>query len=625
MASFASGGQGAHGKEVDLGEGLVGQCAIEKRKLTLSAVPAALFKIATGLSEQSAADVLVLPVVFEGQVRGVIELASLERFNPSHQAFLDQLTESIGIVINTIEANTRTENLLKQSQSLAVELQQTNEELQEKARLLAHQNEEVERKNREVELARQALEEKASQLALTSKYKSEFLANMSHELRTPLNNLLILSDQLSRNPEGNLNAKQVEFAKTIHSSGNELLALIADILDLSKIESGTVAVEASELRFEDLSRYVERTFRHLAESKQVEFKVSLDPALPKTMLTDIKRLQQIIKNLLSNAFKFTHVGNVSISIAPAIEGWSSEADELERAERVIAFKVSDTGIGISAEKQQIIFEAFQQADGSTSRKYGGTGLGLAISRELSKLLGGEIKLVSAPGAGSVFTLYLPQTYVPTRTASACESRSQKPLAPPALVEAAVAVEEPSRAAVRQRGERRPRRHPARRPRDPDRRERPRLRQDPARGGAREGLQGRGRLQRRGGARHGARVPPGGDDARHLPARHAGLAGARAAQGRPLHAPHPGVRGVDRGGARPRARLGRDRLHLQAAGVARPGRPGDRAPEELRLAPGEAGAAADARRPDAQRDRRAPRRRRRADARRLVGRGGRCAC
>ena len=220
---------------------------------------------------------LVLPVIFEGQVRGVIELASLEHFNPSHQAFLDQLTESIGIVINTIEANTRTENLLKQSQSLAVELQQTNEELQEKARLLAHQNEEVERKNREVELARQALEEKASQLALTSKYKSEFLANMSHELRTPLNNLLILSDQLSRNPDGNLNAKQVEFAKTIHSSGNELLALIADILDLSKIESGTVAVEASELRFEDLQRYVERTFRHLAESKQVEFKVEPRP------------------------------------------------------------------------------------------------------------------------------------------------------------------------------------------------------------------------------------------------------------------------------------------------------------------------------------------------------------
>src|SRR5690349_5645085 len=417
LASFASGGQGTHGKEVDLGEGLVGQCAIEKRRLTISGVPAASFRIATGLAEQGAADVLVLPVVFEGQLRGVIELASLERFNPAHQAFLDQLTESIGIVINTIEANTRTENLLKQSQSLAVELQQTNEELQEKARLLAHQNEEVERKNREVELARQALEEKASQLALTSKYKSEFLANMSHELRTPLNNLLILSDQLSRNTDGNLNPKQVEFAKTIHGSGNELLALIADILDLSKIESGTVAVEPSELRFDDLQRYVERTFRHVAETKKVDFRVALDASLPRTMVTDIKRLQQIIKNLLSNAFKFTHVGNVSISIAPAVSGWSSEAEHLDASDHVIAFKVSDTGIGISAEKQQIIFEAFQQADGSTSRKYGGTGLGLAISRELSKLLGGEIRLVSAPGSGSVFTLYLPLTFAPNRAPS----------------------------------------------------------------------------------------------------------------------------------------------------------------------------------------------------------------
>src|ERR671914_164620 len=310
LASYASKGRRANGKEIDIGEALVGQCAIEKRKLLLTNVPSDAFRIATGLSETSALDVLVMPVVFEGEVRGVMELASLEHFNPSHQAFLDQLTESIGIVINTIEANTRTEDLLKQSQSLAEELQQTNQELEEKARQLAHQNQEVERKNQEVEQARQALEEKAKQLALTSKYKSEFLANMSHELRTPLNNLLILSDQLSRNTEGNLNAKQVEFAKTIHSSGNELLALIADILDLSKIESGTVAVEASELRFEDLQRYVERTFRHVAESKQVDFKVALDPVLPKTMFTDIKRLQQIIKNLLSNAFKFTHVGNV---------------------------------------------------------------------------------------------------------------------------------------------------------------------------------------------------------------------------------------------------------------------------------------------------------------------------
>ncbi|HZM35349.1 MAG TPA: HAMP domain-containing protein, partial [Burkholderiales bacterium] len=427
LASYASGGRRSHGKEIDLGEGLIGQCAIEKRKLHLDNVPSAAFRIATGMSESSALEVLVLPVVFEGAIRGVLELASLEHFSEAHNAFLDQLTESIGIVINTIEANTRTEDLLKQSQSLARELQQTNQELQDKAQQLAEQNREVETKNQEVEQARQALEEKAAQLALTSKYKSEFLANMSHELRTPLNSLLILSDQLARNGEGNLSARQMEAARTIHASGNDLLALINDILDLSKIESGTVVVDAAELRLADLQRYVERTFQHVAESKQVSFDVRLHPALPATVLTDIKRLQQIIKNLLSNAFKFTHEGGVSFSVAPASSGWSPENEELNRAGGVIAYTVSDTGIGISAEKQHIIFEAFQQADGSTSRKYGGTGLGLAISRELSKLLGGEIRLVSSPGSGSVFTLYLPQNYAP-RTARA---RPTAPLAVPA--------------------------------------------------------------------------------------------------------------------------------------------------------------------------------------------------
>jgi signal transduction histidine kinase/CheY-like chemotaxis protein/HAMP domain-containing protein len=433
LASYASGGQQMHGKVVRPGEGLVGQCAIDKEKILLTNVPSAAFRIASGLSETAALDVMVLPVVFEGEVRGVLELASLQRFNPVHEAFLTQLTESIGIVINTIEANSRTEDLLIQSQSLAEELQsrqqelqQTNQELQEKARLLAHQNQEVERKNTEVEQARQALEEKAEQLALTSKYKSEFLANMSHELRTPLNSLLILSDQLCKNPDGNLTSKQVEFSKTIHSSGNDLLMLINDILDLSKIESGTVAVDVSELRIDDLQRSIERSFRHFAESKHLEFRIDVEQPLPKSLVTDVKRLQQIIKNLLSNAFKFTHQGRVSFSIAPAAGGWSSDNDQLQSASQVIAFSVSDTGIGISPDKQQIIFEAFQQADGSTSRKYGGTGLGLAISRELARLLGGEIRLVSAPGVGSTFTLYLPQSYNPARSARQPRAASAAP-------------------------------------------------------------------------------------------------------------------------------------------------------------------------------------------------------
>jgi len=417
LATYASHGESEHGKRLEMGQGLLGQCAITKQKILLENVPSDYIRISSGLGSASPRNLLVLPVVFEGQLKGVIELASFEGFSHTHQAFLEQLMESIGIVINTIEANMRTEDLLKQSQSLAQELgsrqeelQQTNQELQEKARLLAHQNQEVERKNSEVEQARQALEDKAQQLALTSKYKSEFLANMSHELRTPLNSLLILSDQLCANTAGNLTSKQVEFAKTIHSSGNDLLMLINDILDLSKIESGTVVVDVGEVLLDELQRYVERNFRHVAEAKTLDFLIRLDSRLPKSMLTDAKRLQQIIKNLLSNAFKFTHTGQVTLTIEPVSGGWSAENDDLNRCGEVLAFSVADTGIGISGDKQQIIFEAFQQADGSTSRKYGGTGLGLAISRELARLLQGEIRLASSPTRGSTFTLYVPRAY-----------------------------------------------------------------------------------------------------------------------------------------------------------------------------------------------------------------------
>ncbi|MEX2114283.1 MAG: response regulator, partial [Pirellulales bacterium] len=419
LASYAFGKPNALGSSLALGEGLIGQCALERQKILLTNVPPDYVRVSSGLGDAPPVNIIVLPVVFEGQVKGVLELASFERFNPTHQAFLDQLTESIGIVLNTIEANMRTEDLLTQSQSLAKELQsrqeelqQTNQELEEKAQLLAHQNAEVERKNEEVEQARQALEEKAKQLALTSKYKSEFLANMSHELRTPLNSLLILSDQLSRNPEGNLTGRQTEFAKTIHSSGNDLLTLINDILDLSKIESGTVVLDVGELYFKDLHSFVERTFRHVAEARSVGFDIAMDPNLPTSIQTDSKRLQQILKNLLSNAFKFTHSGKVTFNTCLAREGWSADNDNLNDAQSVLAISVADTGIGISSDKQLIIFEAFQQADGSTSRKYGGTGLGLAISREIARLLGGEIGLVSTPGKGSTFTLYLPLSYLP---------------------------------------------------------------------------------------------------------------------------------------------------------------------------------------------------------------------
>jgi CheY-like chemotaxis protein/signal transduction histidine kinase/HAMP domain-containing protein len=410
---------------IPLGVGLVGQCAVTKQRNLLTKVPPRYTRISSSLGKAPPSSIVVLPLLFEGQVKAVIELASLHPFTPTNLIFLEQLTQSIGVVLNTIEATMRTENLLKQSQQLTgelqsrqSELQQTNEELATKARLLAEQNAEVERKNSEVEQARRALEEKAAELALTSKYKSEFLANMSHELRTPLNSILILSQQLADNSGGNLTPKQVEFARNVNSSGSDLLNLINDILDLSKIESGTVTVEAEEIAFSGLRDTIDRTFRHVAENKNLPFRVQFAPDLPPFLVSDPKRLQQILKNLVSNAIKFTTQGHVEVRVGLASEGFSREHPELSQAAQVVAFAVEDTGVGVAPEKQRLIFEAFQQADAGTSRKYGGTGLGLAISRELAALLGGEIRLTSVPGEGSTFTLYLPLEYTgPTATPS----------------------------------------------------------------------------------------------------------------------------------------------------------------------------------------------------------------
>src|SRR4051812_22450772 len=421
LSAYADDGADGHPTTLALGEGLIGQCAADKRRLLITQMPANAVPIGSALFKVVPQNVIVLPVLFENQVKAVIELASISAFTPLQTMFLEQLTTSIGIVLNSIEATMQTEGFLKQSQQLAgelqtqqKELQQTNEQLEQKAQQLAERNVEVERKNQEIEQARRAVEEKATELALTSKYKSEFLANMSHELRTPLNSILILGQQLGDNPDGNLTPKQVEFARTIHGAGTDLLNLISDILDLSKIESGTVTVDAQEVLLGNLIEATARPFRHEADNRQLAFEAEIDPNL-RTITTDSKRLQQVLKNLLSNAFKFTEQGGVRLTVSAAVGGWSADHTLLNQS-AVVAFEVSDTGIGIPLEKQRIIFEAFQQADASTSRKYGGTGLGLAISRELANLLGGEIQLRSTPGKGSTFTLYLPLKYVGPSTA-----------------------------------------------------------------------------------------------------------------------------------------------------------------------------------------------------------------
>ncbi len=345
------------------------------------------------MGEAAPRSVVVLPVLFEGEIKAVIELASFKVFSPNYLTFLDQLMDSIGVILNMISSSTRTEELLQQLQKSNAELEAQAGELNDKAKLL-------ELKNREVELASKSLEEKAEQLQLISKYKSEFLANMSHELRTPLNSLLILSKVLADNRDGNLSSEQVRFAQTVYTSGNDLLQLINEILDLSKVEAGKMPIDPHVFSLDEVARYLEQAFRPVAEQKGLAFDITMDRRLPPTVFTDANRLRQILKNLLSNAFKFTAKGRISMTIAPSPD----------QGDGMLSFAVSDTGIGIPADKQRIIFDAFQQADGTTSRKYGGTGLGLTISREIARLLGGTIDVVSAPEQGSTFTLVLPAQY-----------------------------------------------------------------------------------------------------------------------------------------------------------------------------------------------------------------------
>ncbi|GGZ36155.1 HAMP domain-containing protein [Streptomyces poonensis] len=411
------------------GEGLIGTAAKEKRTILVANAPSGYLKISSGLGEAPPAQVIVLPVLFEGTVLGVIELASFTPFTQIQKDFLNQIAEMIATSVNTISVNTKTEVLLKQSQELTEQLQlrseeleqrqkalqASNAELEEKAELLARQNRDIEVKNTEIEEARQVLEERAEQLAVSMRYKSEFLANMSHELRTPLNSLLILAKLLADNPETNLTPKQLEFAETIHGAGSDLLQLINDILDLSKVEAGKMDVSPTRIALVQLVDYVEATFRPLTAEKGLDFSVRVSPELPATLHTDEQRLLQVLRNLLSNAVKFTDTGAVELVIRPAgadvpaaIREQLLEAGSLRDADAdLIAFSVADTGIGIAASKMRVIFEAFKQADGTTSRKYGGTGLGLSISREIARLLGGEIHAQSEPGRGSTFTLYLP--------------------------------------------------------------------------------------------------------------------------------------------------------------------------------------------------------------------------
>jgi HAMP domain-containing protein/signal transduction histidine kinase/ActR/RegA family two-component response regulator len=412
--------QSRAGLRFAIGESLIGQAAVDQRTILVRDAPPEYALVSSGLGAAAPVNLIVLPVLFQGEVLGVLELASVNEFSTVHQDLLEQLRHTIGVNVNTILSNSRTEALLTESQRLAQELRARSEQLQsqqgelrrsntelaEKAALLAQQNRDIEVKNSEIEQARQELEERAGQLTVASQYKTEFMANMSHELRTPLNSALILAKLLSENPEGNLTEKQIQFARTIYAAGSDLQQLINDILDLAKVEAGRLDMQMTDITLPELVDYVESLCRPLTADKGLEFAVHIDPPVPGSVHTDEHRLQQILRNLLSNAAKFTDEGGVRLHIRAA-DPAEVEQEMLKGAPGIIAFAVEDTGIGIPEEKLAVIFEAFRQADGTTSRKYGGTGLGLNISQQLTELLGGELRVVSKPGVGSTFTLYLP--------------------------------------------------------------------------------------------------------------------------------------------------------------------------------------------------------------------------
>ena len=414
-------------------EGLVGQVGLTKQMIVVRDLPPNYLPIRSGLAEVAPVEVVLLPVTFEGEGLGVIELGSVARFSDLHLMFLERLVGAIGVTVKTIRASRRTEALLSQSQRLTLELQaqsaelqRTNAELEEKAELLSDQNRKIEIKNAEIDAARRGVEEKAQQLALASQYKSEFLANMSHELRNPLNSLLLLSRMLADNPDRNLSSKQIEFAATIHGAGSDLLALIDDILDLSKIEAGRVDVHPSRVDLAGVPRYLDTVFRAQAEEKGLDLRLEVAPEAT-TITSDLQRLQQILRNLLANAIKFTSSGSVELLIEPAEPGSGYEEAGLVGVEDVVRFAVRDTGIGISDEQSSMIFEAFQQGDGTTSRRFGGTGLGLSISRELARLLGGVITVSSKVDVGSTFTLYLPSEMAETAAPAVPEPVGREPV------------------------------------------------------------------------------------------------------------------------------------------------------------------------------------------------------